>query len=149
MPQFEASVQSQKYNPRGIIYTHLWCLQYRCHLWWLSVDDCNVFIVLATGLIKLHLFIIKFLSIGLHHLLSGSEYSGKRLYLAPSVTRWQYPGYMLSPGYMFSHELFWKICRALSLDRWLPIPEKAMLDSVNAAGTVYTNWKGRLWQLTS
>ncbi len=24
------------YNPRGIIYTHLWCLEYRRHLWWWS-----------------------------------------------------------------------------------------------------------------
>ncbi len=37
------------YDPRCIIYTHLWCLQYRHHLWWSSIDDHNMCIVQATG----------------------------------------------------------------------------------------------------
>jgi len=36
------------YDPWGIIYTHLLCLLYNCHLWWYSIDDCNMFIVQVT-----------------------------------------------------------------------------------------------------
>ncbi len=36
------------YDPWGIIYTHLLCLLYKCHLWWFSIDDCNMFIVQVT-----------------------------------------------------------------------------------------------------
>jgi len=38
------------YDPRGVIYTHLWYLWYKCHLWQTSMGDRNMFIVQATDL---------------------------------------------------------------------------------------------------
>jgi hypothetical protein len=38
------------YISRGVIHSHLLCLYYRHHLWWLSIDNRNMFIVQATSL---------------------------------------------------------------------------------------------------